>query len=89
MWRRRRRYFKKDEACASLLHVRVQYRFAFPYFVMCIDVVVCMSGQCAALAQRFLSVKEIGDVCVFLASPLAAAINGASQRAEGGNLRVV
>lgn len=73
-------------SCARAIPIRIS---VFCHVYIYVDVVVCMSGQCAALAQRFLSVKEIGDVCVFLASPLAAAINGASQRAEGGNLRVV
>ena len=44
---------------------------------------------CSSLLQRFLNVKEIGNVCVFLASPLASGINGSAQRAEGGMLRIV
>jgi NAD(P)-dependent dehydrogenase (short-subunit alcohol dehydrogenase family) len=43
----------------------------------------------SSLLQRFETPEEIGNVCAFLCSPLAAAINGASIRAEGGVVRSI
>ena len=43
----------------------------------------------ASLLQRFATVEEIADVIVFVASPLAAAINGSALRAEGGIVRSI
>ena len=40
-----------------------------------------------SLHQRLLTVEEVANVVVFLASSLGAAVNGASQRAEGGIIR--
>jgi NAD(P)-dependent dehydrogenase (short-subunit alcohol dehydrogenase family) len=37
-----------------------------------------------SLIKRFETVEEIGDVVAFVCSPLAAGINGAAVRAEGG-----
>eukprot|EP01102_Stenamoeba_stenopodia_P020080 TRINITY_DN7720_c0_g1_i1.p1 TRINITY_DN7720_c0_g1~~TRINITY_DN7720_c0_g1_i1.p1 ORF type:complete len:278 (-),score=82.75 TRINITY_DN7720_c0_g1_i1:111-944(-) len=42
-----------------------------------------------SLLQRFIQPKEVADIVLFLASPLAAAINGAAQKAEGGIIRHV
>jgi NAD(P)-dependent dehydrogenase (short-subunit alcohol dehydrogenase family) len=39
------------------------------------------------LLQRFISPEEIANVAAYLCSPCAAAINGASVRADGGTLR--
>lgn len=38
----------------------------------------------ASLLKRFATVEEIADMIAFVASPLAAATNGASLRCEGG-----
>jgi NAD(P)-dependent dehydrogenase (short-subunit alcohol dehydrogenase family) len=43
----------------------------------------------SSLLQRFETPEEIANVCAFLCSPLAAAINGASIRAEGGIVRSI
>ncbi|CAE7243075.1 yvrD [Symbiodinium sp. KB8] len=40
-----------------------------------------------SLHQRLLTVEEVANVVVFLASSLGGAVNGASQRAEGGIIR--
>lgn len=40
-----------------------------------------------SVIQRFLSTDEIANVVTFLSSPLAAATNGATVRAEGGLLK--
>lgn len=37
-----------------------------------------------SLIRRFIEADEIGAMVAFLASPLAAATNGAAVRAEGG-----
>ena len=37
-----------------------------------------------SLIKRFIEADEIGAMVAFLASPLAAATNGAALRAEGG-----
>lgn len=39
------------------------------------------------LLQRFITPEEIASVAVYLSSPLAAAINGAAVRADGGTLQ--
>ena len=41
------------------------------------------------LLQRFITPEEIANIAVYLSSPLAAAINGASVRADGGTLQVI
>ena len=41
----------------------------------------------SSLLQRFQTTDEIADVVAFVCSPLAAAINGAAVRAEGGVVR--
>jgi NAD(P)-dependent dehydrogenase (short-subunit alcohol dehydrogenase family) len=40
-----------------------------------------------SLLKRFETVEEIAAVVAFVCSPLAAAINGAAVRAEGGVLK--
>ena len=40
-----------------------------------------------SLLGRLLRPEEVADVALFLASPASAAVNGASQRAEGGIVR--
>jgi NAD(P)-dependent dehydrogenase (short-subunit alcohol dehydrogenase family) len=40
-----------------------------------------------SLLQRFLTTDEVANMVVYLASPLAAATNGAAIRAEGGLLK--
>lgn len=45
--------------------------------------------ETTSLLQRFCTVQEIADVVVFLASERASAINGTSQRVEGGIIRHV
>jgi len=37
-----------------------------------------------SLKQKFLTSEEVAQVCVFLTSDAASAINGSSQKAEGG-----
>ncbi|KNC75677.1 3-oxoacyl-[acyl-carrier protein] reductase [Sphaeroforma arctica JP610] len=41
----------------------------------------------ASLIQRLVTTKEVGPTTAFLHSPLAGAINGSSQRCEGGVYR--
>jgi NAD(P)-dependent dehydrogenase (short-subunit alcohol dehydrogenase family) len=41
------------------------------------------------LLQRFITPEEIANVAVYLSSPLAAVINGASVPADGGTLQVL
>jgi NAD(P)-dependent dehydrogenase (short-subunit alcohol dehydrogenase family) len=43
----------------------------------------------SSLLQRFETTEEIADVVAFVCSPLAAAINGAAVRAEGGVVRTL
>jgi NAD(P)-dependent dehydrogenase (short-subunit alcohol dehydrogenase family) len=43
----------------------------------------------SSLLQRMIDPAEIGNLVAFVASPLAAATNGASLRAEGGLLRSI
>jgi NAD(P)-dependent dehydrogenase (short-subunit alcohol dehydrogenase family) len=43
----------------------------------------------SSLLQRFETPEEIAAVCAFLCSPRAAAINGATLRAEGGIVRSI
>lgn len=42
-----------------------------------------------SLLERFIAPAEIASLAVYLASPLSAAINGASIRADGGALRTL
>ena len=42
-----------------------------------------------SLIQRFVSIEEIANTVVYFASPLAAATNGASIRAEGGLIKSI
>lgn len=42
-----------------------------------------------SLLQRFIQPEEIASVVAFIASPLSAAINGASIRAEGGLIKSI
>jgi NAD(P)-dependent dehydrogenase (short-subunit alcohol dehydrogenase family) len=41
----------------------------------------------SSLLQRFITPDEIANVVAFIASPLAAAVNGAAVRADGGVLK--
>ena len=43
----------------------------------------------SSLLKRFATPEEVANMVVFLASPLAAATNGAAVRAEGGLLRSI
>ena len=43
----------------------------------------------SSLLKRFIEPNEIADVVVFVCSPLAAAINGASVRADGGVIKSI
>lgn len=43
----------------------------------------------SSILQRFIEPNEIADVVAFVCSPLAAAINGASIRADGGVIRSI
>ena len=43
----------------------------------------------SSLLQRFITVDEIANTAAYLASPLAAATNGASVRADGGVIRSI
>ena len=43
----------------------------------------------SSLLQRFATTAEVADVVAFVCSPLAAAINGAAVRAEGGVVRSI
>jgi NAD(P)-dependent dehydrogenase (short-subunit alcohol dehydrogenase family) len=43
----------------------------------------------SSLLQRFATIEEVANTVVYLASPLAAATNGAAVRAEGGLLRSI
>lgn len=47
------------------------------------------SGRPTSILQRFIEPEEIADVVAFVCSPLAAAISGASVRADGGVLRSI
>jgi enoyl-[acyl-carrier-protein] reductase (NADH) len=40
-----------------------------------------------SLLQRFLTVEEVSNVALFLASDLSSGINGAAQKVEGGIIR--
>lgn len=42
-----------------------------------------------SLLQRFIKPQEIADVVTFIASPLSAAVNGSSIRAEGGLVKTI
>jgi NAD(P)-dependent dehydrogenase (short-subunit alcohol dehydrogenase family) len=42
-----------------------------------------------SLLQRFLTVEEVADVAVFLASDKSSGINGTAQRVEGGIIRSI
>jgi NAD(P)-dependent dehydrogenase (short-subunit alcohol dehydrogenase family) len=43
----------------------------------------------SSLLQRFITVEEIANTVAYLVSPLAAATNGASVRADGGVIRSI
>jgi NAD(P)-dependent dehydrogenase (short-subunit alcohol dehydrogenase family) len=43
----------------------------------------------SSLLQRFITVDEVANTVAYLASPLAAATNGASVRADGGVIRSI
>lgn len=47
------------------------------------------TNEPTSLIQRFAAVEEVANTVVFLASSKAAAINGASQRVEGGIIRSI
>jgi NAD(P)-dependent dehydrogenase (short-subunit alcohol dehydrogenase family) len=47
------------------------------------------SNEPTSLIQRFATVEEVADTVVYLASDRASAINGASQRVEGGIIRSI
>ncbi len=42
-----------------------------------------------SLLQRFLTVEEVSNVALFLASDLSSGINGAAQKVEGGIVRCI
>jgi NAD(P)-dependent dehydrogenase (short-subunit alcohol dehydrogenase family) len=42
-----------------------------------------------SLIQRFATVEEVADTVVYLASEKASAVNGSSQRVEGGIVRSI
>lgn len=42
-----------------------------------------------SLLQRFLTVEEVSNVALFLASDLSSGINGAAQKVEGGIIRSI
>eukprot|EP01034_Spumella_vulgaris_P038851 gene38851-47976_t len=42
-----------------------------------------------SLLQRFLTVEEVSNVALFLASDLSSGINGAAQKVEGGIVRSI
>jgi len=46
-------------------------------------------GRPSSLLQRFATTEEVASVVTFVCSPLAAAINGASVRAEGGVIQSI
>ncbi|MEI9973428.1 MAG: SDR family oxidoreductase [Ignavibacteriota bacterium] len=46
-------------------------------------------GRPSSLLKRFATPEEVASVVAFVCSPLAAAINGASVRAEGGILQSI
>ena len=43
----------------------------------------------SSLIKRFASIDEVASMVIFLASPLAAATNGAAVRVEGGLVRSI
>jgi NAD(P)-dependent dehydrogenase (short-subunit alcohol dehydrogenase family) len=43
----------------------------------------------SSLLKRFETPQEIANIVTFLCSPLAAGVNGASVRAEGGVVRTI
>lgn len=45
-----------------------------------------IGGNATSLLERFIDPREIADLAVYLASPLASATNGAALRADGGVL---
>ena len=45
------------------------------------------SARPTSILQRFITPEEIANVVAFIASPLAAAVNGAAVRADGGVLK--
>jgi NAD(P)-dependent dehydrogenase (short-subunit alcohol dehydrogenase family) len=47
------------------------------------------TGRPSSLLQRFATAEEVADVVAFVCSPLAAAINGAAVRADGGVVRSI
>jgi NAD(P)-dependent dehydrogenase (short-subunit alcohol dehydrogenase family) len=47
------------------------------------------SARPSSILQRFIEPDEIANVVAFVCSPLAAAINGASVRADGGVIRSI
>jgi len=46
-------------------------------------------NETTSLLQRYLTVKEVADTCLFLASGQASGINGHAQRVEGGIIRAI
>lgn len=50
---------------------------------------IMQSSNPHSLLERFITPAEIASVAAYLASPLSAAINGASIRADGGVLRTL
>ncbi|KQX48454.1 hypothetical protein ASD40_09645 [Paenibacillus sp. Root444D2] len=47
------------------------------------------NDQPTSLIQRFVTVEEVADTVVFIASDKASAINGAAQRVEGGIIQSI
>ena len=45
-----------------------------------------IGGNPTSLLERFIEPEEVADLVVYLASPRAAATNGAALRADGGVL---
>ena len=42
-----------------------------------------------SLIQRFAQPKEVGDFVAFIASPLAAGVNGAALKVDGGTVKSI
>lgn len=54
-----------------------------------VDTLVFSTGRPTSLLQRYATPSEVAHMITYLASPLAAATNGAALRVEGGVLRSI